>query len=759
MDMLTIPEKKHIPDTGSLPSHINKSPNWADSEETVKKVLEWTQQYYEDFEGQASRDKMIKNMDTADELTRAAITATQLEADVNTNGQKIDNTKTNVTTASYYRYLRAVTAWETNVGLGNEQELPVKAEPIPGAHGAKEDEAMTQAETRNMELAYAFEHGQFRPALADNQWALNKYGNRMLEIRWRREEEEITERVPVRNPLMKLGRTLAGKPLWQWKKSKKVMADWPELVSIDLRNAWFDMTVSDIQKQSCVILRSQHQYADLLDFQLAGWAMNMENVTAQTQYNADATASDQAGRVLDSRKTNADESGDEYNITKLFDIYKTYIRVPVDSKGKWDEKKVVARWHEAWFVGDLKSQNVVCIRLSPLIYNKGELPLLLQHAIRDDKGAISVGYAELSKCLLAMEMTVFNQAFDNWKTRNRQPILAEKGSLLVKELNFTPGGNRIVYYQPGAQQPTELKIGDTTGTMPLMLQEVDRRIQDVFGVNKPFMSQALGGRTSAQEALFVTDQAIKIALEEAKYKWGQVLTFVAEWTLSMMDQFADPDIQRFVMWGNKPVEVKPQEAWMPVNLRVVSVKQFQDSAIRRREEDQFINQIFPLAKEVMSKQGQVNFFTQVAKNRGFENVDEWWSQEADYDAREEAKKENVDILWYGINDLPAQEENHPAHLLEHKPSLSSYILLPENEQIPDNIRKMKQHIQMHERFSEQAKSASANRAVGGAQPMQEAPAMPTPGTPGQEGGEAIAAEMGSMGNMPAPETEETGGLA
>lgn len=744
IDLLTIPEKKYVPKSEGKSKNVQTLKNFADNEETSKKVLEWVQKYFNDFKDQSARKEFEEEMDVADELTRAAITATQLDAD--TDAQH-DDTKTNLTTSTFYRYLRAVSAWEAAVIAGNDQVLPVKCEPLIGLKDFSEDEARRQCEYRNLELSYVFDRAHIRSKLSDMIYFGNKYGNAVIEMFWNEQKDDITERVPADSISAKIKEAFTGKRSFKWETKERYTAQWPEPRMRDMRNCWFDATIDDAQRQSCIIFRDQYQLSELYDMQKMGLFKNMEKLKDQHYFNADSGAANNT--VLDDRLDNAGEGSENHEITKLFDVYSGWVRVPVNDDGKWDEKSQVARWYWFAFVGDLNSaigSNILGAAITPNKHKCKKIPVLLYHAKRDDKGAFHVSDCQLAKCHIATEMTIINEAIDNWRQRNRQPLIAERGSLSIRDKTFTEGGNRIWWLKQGAQQPTELKVQDTTGNMLPMLNEVDRRIQDVFGVNKPFLAEALGGRTSASEALFITDQAVKVSLEDAKYKADQLLPFVAQWTMDMMDQFSDPDTTIIITSQDKPVEIKPAEVYGPINVRVTSIKQFQDGILRRREEDDFLSKVYPMMKEIMTPKGKMNMFSQICVNRGFEDVDTWFDTTGKYDATIRARRESNDILWFGGKDMPNEQDDDEAHLTEHKPIHASYTLLPPEQQNESFIQHHAMHIQMHEANLDRKKNQQA---------MATTQPVPNPvNTPGNEAGGMIAGPMGEMANMMNPEATE-----
>ena len=736
MSRTSIPNPRYAPKPESKPAYKPSIPNFADNEETVKKTLEWVKGYLADFKVQGAWTKAETNDDAADEMYRAALTRTQVETDASANKE---DTRSNVSSTSYYRILRVITAGETAVMLGNEDDLPVVYEPDPDTDDYREDEGRRIAEDQNMLLAYTFNAAKIRDKIRRILLFGNKYGNQLIEARWDYRRQKRRERVPT-------GFTDDGegnrRPKgFTVKELDRVIADWPDLIRHDMKDSWFDAMIDDIQNQSCVIVRKYKQLGELWQLQRVDEFKNVGDITTAHLYNGE-----QHNSTMTERQTNAGEEPDTTRQTTLFDLYDAWIRLPVNPEtGKWEPDKQIPKWYNVVFVGDLDGKPV-CAKLSPNTHFCEQIPFLLYHSHDDDKGALHMGYAILLKCLYMMETTVFNQTFDNNTLRTQKPLIADRGSLSVRDKTFTAGGNRVWWKRPGAADPHEMDIQDTTQQSIPLLATIQENTKETAGANKPFLGEAMGSRTSASEAIGVLEQAIKPALEDTKYKANQLLPFVAFWVKEMWREFGDPRRRLMVTYQNEQREIKPAELWGPLNTRVVSIKRFQDNILRRREEDQMLNIIVPLmlSSRATGQQGVKVFFRQVLKNRSYDDVDKILESGSKFDAHHIADGENDAILFGGVYDLPKEGEDHEAHIERHKPFLASYLLLPEEEQNPASARMMKQHIQMHETFIERAEAGAANAAMTGQMPAEAG----APRSPGEAAGDMMGAEAGAMENLP-----------
>jgi hypothetical protein len=486
--------------------------------------------------------------------------------------------------------------------------------------------------------------------------------------------------------------------------------------------------------------------ADVWNLQKTSEFMNVGDIKQQHFYKGEGGVNS----VKNDRELNAGEGGDADSPTTVLDIYKFYIRIPVnDESGKWQPDKELCHWYRVHFAGDING-DCVCLEMRPLPHSCGLVPVTLVHAIEDDKGAFHVGMATLGKSYYAEEMTLIDMANDNVRNRNRVPLLMEKGSMNLRDFTFAAGGNRIWQYKSGSKEPKELRIEDTTQiVIPLMNQMAEMR-KNILGTNKAFVGEPIGGRQSASGYLGTLDQALKPAMEDCKYKAEQILPFIAFWNKEMWYDFGDPEVSLMITYEGEQLEVKPKNLYGDFRIRVTSIKNFQDSALKRKEQNEVMAQVLPVlnSMRIIEPNGGKILARQMLEDRHFKQLDEIFQTGGDFDAIHVARSENMAILWQGIIDMPKQEENHPVHLKEHQSYLATIMLLPEGQGVAkENIQRMKQHIAMHEYFMQ-------NKGVQPTNTPQQGSVGENPNgmTPGEATGDMISGNMGTMANQPAAPT-------
>jgi len=727
----TIPEKKYLPKPAATPAHKKELKNFADNEETVKQALLWIRGYLEEFKGRAARKKFETDADVADEMYRAAKNRLQLNSDETEN---VNATASKIKSASFYTDIRMITAGQKAIVLGNEEELPMRYEPLSELEGVPEDVALSMSDDRNAWLSHVMEVAKLRKCIGKIFFYTNKYSLQVMEMGWdyRREERE------VREPIAFEDRDGVQVPTrFGWKKKMRTVADNPVVNLHEWRNSWWDSSIFNIQDQSCLIFRKQMQYSDLLSLYRSGEVVNIDQITSAELYKGEG---DSPG--LSERQGNAGEDGDSEVSNGLYDVYRGYCRFPADPEtGKWEPKKVVSEWWEYIFAGDITSGGK-CLQLIPLRYKNKKIPVEIVYSHEDDKGSIKLGYATLVKSIIAQEMTIFDQYFDNNTNRNQVPLIIDRNAINIRDRTFTAGGNRVWIIKPGARYPDQLTIQDTTQQAIPMINLNDERRRRTMGTLKAFEGIAAGGRTSATESTLDFQQAVKPALEDTKLLAGQVLPFIAEWVWDLTEQFGDPEIKMRITYNGEAREVTPSQLYGPYTVRVTAVKHFEDNLIAQQRDNQFLSLMFPLYMQTKGARPEVPL-KDIFKRRGYENVDTWWQETGDTDALRASRSENEAILWQGFTDFPKEGENHEVHLNGqhgHIPYLASVVLLPKEDQPPEEyILLMKQHIEQTKQMMQQATQPTPQPgAAQGAPPQLE----------GEAQGDMMGAEAGALENLP-----------
>jgi hypothetical protein len=711
----TLPVEYKVPKDGDI--------NFADNEKTVKNVLAWVKGYKEEFDSQSAMDN-FKNtkLDLYDEMYRCSKTRTGLEVE---NADNKDKTKSNVASTAFHRIVNGITSGETEIILGNNESLPVVFEPVPINSETSVDNGKSQCDYENALLWFTFICDNIFQKIRDALLMVNKDANLLVEMVWDNRKAKRKRRV--------LNQQKNG---YEVITEDVLVADNPSLIIHDWRNVWMDSQIDDIQNQTCVITRFQKQYETLLQMQAAGKIKNVDKIKHAQLY-----AGEGSDTIKSDRESNAGES-ETNSPTNMVDLYMSRIRIPVDDEsGEWSPDSTVSHWYDTLWAGDLNG-SPICLCVTPNPHWSGNIPLLLMHSHQDNKGALHLGYGDLTESLYMMETTIIDELFDNIRLRNNKPWIIEKGTVSVRSKKFGP--NRVWYKMPGAQDPHEIETQDTTLQSIPMLNKIREFLEEVANTNKPFFGEAFGARTSAAEATNAYQQAMKPSLERAKYKAEQLLPFIAYWSKEMWSQFGDPERVMTITYQDKIYQFRSSDIKSDVKIRITCIKNFQDNYMERRSEDVFFSQYFPIAMKTQGFNAQIPLEA-IANKRKYPNVEKWWSEGDSYDARHVADSESIAILLYGKIDYPQEQENHKIHIEQHQSDLAGYMLgTPDEQQNSENVGKLKEHIRIHELY--QSKSAP-----------RQTPAVTEsePRTIGEVGGDQMGAMGGAevAGTLPEEPTE------
>ncbi len=732
VDQVTIPKK--APDAAPAPKHHKREPNHADREDTVAVVERLIRDYYTHFRTQPEREDFEDKAEKADAMYRLSLVN-------DASSDQFQKTDSNVPSASFLKRLRAITTEDKSIVLGSDA-LPVQYEAIEECPEYNEEEGRRIAEEQNLLLAYTMDRDAAVFKLGQAIFYTNKYGNAVVSVHWDRRLDKKRERVPVE-------KDEHGYPTrFEFQEKERVVADWPTLVVHDIKDVWFDARIDDMQKQRCVIFRSQCGIEDIWGKARCGEYVNVDQVDKSHLYQDDLPS-----EMLEDRKDNASEDMGSGPIG-LFDRFDVFLRVAINKDGEFDPEHELPTWHWVTFIGNIEGGSpAVCVRLMRNPYYHGKLPCQLLHSHEDDKGAFHLGYGDILGPNYNEERTTLNQMIDNKTERNRKPLFAHKGSILGRSL--LGGRNKIYWMRPGTEPPKEQEIQDTTANSLQTLAWLQRDGDEASGVTETVQGQALGGRASANEAEKVYRQGMKPTIDKAYYLADQLLPFYAEMVAELWRQYADPArIMALTIHGQKR-EIKPATLYGPLRTRVVSVSDFERNVVKQQEEAHIVNVTMGPLMQVAPGVA-VEVLKQVFRGRKMQNVDEWpWpklDKPMDYDAKAYARWEFDQILYGGQVVMPQPGQNHEAHLAEHRGLLAIYHRLPKDQQSEQRLAVYMEHIAMTE-YMQQTDMAGL---AGGAEQGQEhdgAQAQVPQGMPGagatgdgEAAGDMMAAQAGAMVN-------------
>ena len=709
---------EEIPEKGKLPKRFGKRNNLAKDDKLTQTLRKWLTTNLEHYRKQEERQQFCDEggvMDTADKMTRVALRR-------DTTSEQYQDTLSNTASTAFLKGIRAMSSGEAEVYLSGP-DLPAKYE---GTFSATDNEVQAQslrvAEQQTLLEEYTWEQDNRRKKLRQHLYYNNKYGQEFITSEWRYET-----RTQVRRVLNEKGNFV-------FKEVTDVIADHPTTVRHDLKNVYFDAKIDDIQSQRCILIEQAVPWETLAAQQRDGFITNLDKVTTGALYLKDYNE-----ETIEERQLNAGEDYEQER-TGLYKVWHSWCRIPVSENqgksgptgnGKWDAK-LPATLYWATFVGEVNDAKSVCVRLEKNPYFHGKIPAYLMHAYEDDKGAYHVSPADTVTSLYWQAVTNMNQAIDNVTLRTRVPYITD-GPVKTRDLTFK--ANKLIQTGRGVNfRPVEV-----ARTTEITLAMADRIEQDIFatlGTDKPILGQPLLGRTSATEATNVLEQAKVPLLEKADANGGDYLTWSFEMDAELWRQFANPKTVISLTHNDLLEEIKPAELYGPYKVTVTAITQFENTTQRRRELNAFLQNGYDRAREFMGQEGALNFWRLAWGEFNFKDVDDVFPPTGDFDAKRVGVNESFSILFKGEVDEALPDENHAAHLVQHKRWALEYGLIPEEDQNPEWIRNHDLHIQQHENFLEAPQPGAPQAGI-------EQPGALAEGTVGELGANPLEAVAGA----------------
>lgn len=688
---LALPETG--PQMGSLPPHHEKRKNLADDKELCDLFWNDANQHWNRFNGQPEREAAEDARVAADGMYRASRRKPTRQAE--------KFTMSNVSDTGYHRRIRTVSAGEAAI-FYNGIDPPAKYVPLAETDDYEPEDGKIIADQQNLLARYTQLVDKREAKVKKLNLLTNKYANYFEKSEWLRVVQTRRERRPKRkNGKIERDKDGAIKG-WERKEIERTIADHPTIRLKDPKDIWIDATIEEMDMQLCILDRGTENVQTLHRLQSQGEIMNVDEIKAEHLYQGE-----QHSDELNRRKENADEGTSSQESNGLVEVWNVWMLAPIDKEGKWDRKKTLPTWHWGIFAGNINSRPV-CLSLMRNPYNHGKQPYNMVHSHEDDKGAYHFGFPELGEDLYWLSTTIVNQAVDNNTLRNRKPFI-QIGRSLTQDMTFS--GNKIFHMERGATL-TEVDVKDTTGVTMQFLDRIDDIQDKTFNTDKPITGEPLGGRTTAQEATNVFEQAQKPAIEKAKYFGDQHYPWEFGMDKDLWEQFGDPKRVIKLTEHEQVYEVRPGDLWGPLTVSVSSVLEFESTALRRQQLNAVTTNVMPFLGKFMAPGGGQQYGRDFFDEFKIKNGDIIFGTVANAEARSQAQRESRDMIDNDKVTDPQPDEAHDAHIETHQDILDEFKMLPKADRETmgglDTINLQQRHIDGHKKLkTDQQPSAQA----------------------------------------------------
>lgn len=727
--------------------YVELPANLAKDKKLAGKALEKVIEHFDRFLTQPARIRLLELMTTADAMARVSkrrkvTTATDNQLD----------TLSNVASTSFYDSLRVITAGQNGM-IFYGTEMPVKYEPRLRSQDFENDnEAERVCKEQNALLLYTRDEGRWDETDKLSNYFGNKYGQEIQSITWDYRTRENAERIPT-------GFDANGKTTsFKWEKKQRVVADFPIVERVGLDSIWFDMQIDSdpapglnaMQKQHCIIRQVPNKLEYFRQKEIDGEYLNTEKIGDAQKMGP---GSNNGEEVKEERQDNAAEETDTRETGDIDGFY-VWVRLPIEKKnGKYTwNAKITPHWFECVWSGKLKGGDVICHQLRENPYAHGENPYNLEHSHIDDKGAIHMGYASIGECLYEVDKTAIDEMIDNKTLRTKAPLILEQGNVIGKNFKFR-GSNQGFWCKAGtgATAYRMLNIPDTTMTTLPFIAEIQRRWNKTMGTDSTIAGGDIRGRASATQAQNTLEQAMKPAIEDAKYRAAQRYHWQARIVAALWRQFGDPERIIAVTYENQILEINPTTLYGDFKTRIVSVGQFEADLAQQQTQNDFIARVIanPNVAALMGQKGLREFFIDTFKSRKMQNVEKYFQATKTKDAARIAWYEGVAILQQGDQDIPEQGEDHAEHLRVHEPYYERWKMVMSDTGDPIWARNMELHILVHKQL--QAQEQVPQTVAGGSSTGEQGPNQYGVGAEAQPSaappmlpGEAVGDMMGAV---------------
>jgi len=584
------------------PDYMKPPENLADNDALAKKVHDVAYTHFSKYQGSSARSDLETYLKDADAKWRMA---RETDTQFRDNSQQKQSTLSHVSSGQFYNTVRLITAGERSILFNDPAGLPAHFKAKIKTADYTDQEGKRVAEGQQLYLQYVWGQEDLETQIKKLMLLTNKNSMSVCELAWKYECETRPERMigwydkdgnPVEydrekeppeamydaegEPFGELFNEEGVPQSFVTVKKTRVAKEWPVLLRHDLKDFYCDLELKDphLLDQTCIIIRRQMTYGELLAEQKAGRFMNVEKLTKAHLYTGEMA---QNSDVESKRYDNADHSKDDLT-NGLFDVFYVRMLVPKGDNGDWDDK-AIPELHESVYVGNFsvmdettQENSCVCVQLreDPYYFKKRFFVL---HSHEDEKGLVRMGYYTLLECLVE-ELTVLkNQLIDNKTLAVKSPFVAEAGNLLSRDLYFRDG-NQVIWVKPGTggNALTKLNIPDMTQRFAEEYKLIKDEAEEIAGIVEALRGEFAGSRTTGTEYMGAREQAAKPAIEDAKQKYVPFLKWLCEGISEIGRQFGDPNRMLVVTDGKGDYmgEVNPTQLYGRLDVTVDAIDNF-----------------------------------------------------------------------------------------------------------------------------------------------------------------------------------------
>jgi len=706
--------------------------NLADNEELVLEVQGEVNTLVETYKTQREDIDVLNKV--ADYMYACAQNRT-LESSEKEKGMNMDDdTRSNVGSTLFHRIVNQLASQLEAVLWSKPMIIKYKTFSKDGVQATQDDAG--RAEMANLLAKWTIKTDGFLEKVPVFSRMLFKRSNIFAQIIQVREEDEVSLKVPEFEQYQDENGEIRVRISGEKDETEtKIMKNYPSIVFPDPSTIFLDNYIADIQQQHCVAIQSIKTKGELFAGVANEWYSEEQYEKLDESYLWDGETGREA---LEDKEAQRNSNINKEKQKNLYLVWDVYINLPMTENGELDEEeKEVPTRYWLTLVGNTIGGSL-CLRFERNPEPDDEIPLQDIHVFPDDGDRMyHTTTAEIARSSYSADTTLMNLSLDNMGLINDPPKLVQEGEHSIKDWEFKKGQVWSVY---NPKAVTLLDVNPFTQDTSIMREKVKEELMMAMNVDKGFVGQSQGARTSASEATFINRNSMQPHLSQIRYILMQLLPWMGKKYMSYWQEYGDPDQVLQITDENKQYRrIKPSEVDGEFDVNVEIIDEYESDLLRQQNLQNILNIVANNEWLHQSDTEQIDgpaLLKEIVKSYKID-PSTFITGVTGGDV-ERAAREDIDLMLYEGQDVEIPDNiDIKTHLRIKEAELTKWKGV-EQEAIGRGVRVdiLQQHVM-------ELKQRSAGG--GGAAPQPALPAGPSVmPTEGVAGGQEIAGAMGGI---------------
>lgn len=706
--------------------------NLAENEEAVGHAQNETVEYFNIYDAQ--RTHINDFTEVADYMYSCAQNRTLESAEKGYGMNMGDDTRSNVGSSLFHRIVNQNAA-QLEAVLLSKPDL-WRYETFSADASDKTEDGEDRAEMLKLLARYTIKTDKFLEKLPMATRMLYKKSNIFMRVGQNRVEKEHRWKEPdYEIDLDEQGNAVTRIVGERDRSEKKIVRNHPTFDFPPISSIYLDAYLGDMQQQPCVIIHSLKTRGELKAGVDAGWYSEKQYEELTDKYTWDGEEGTDELKTKEEQRNNNPTIEPQKNLFLVWDVY---LMAPITDNGEWDEEGDT-EWKRWWltFVGnDIGSS--LCLRFERNPEPDDEVPLKDIHIYPDDGDRMyHTTTAELLRSAYSADCTLLNLALDNMGFANDPPKWVVDGMHNVKDWTNRKGA---VWHVDNPDAIGFLQVPNIPQETNAMREYVRDGAMMAMNVDKGFVGQSQGARTSASEATFINRNSMQPHLSQIRYVLMQMLPWMARKMQSYWMAYGDPTQVLQITDENKRYDVHPTELAGEYDVKVEIIDEYESDLLKQQALQNVMNIVG--GSEFFQKGGDVQV-------DGPALLREWLlSQKIDpsrilttpyHGDSVRVARERIEAMIRGGEYVPPEPDaNLRVHLQEAKKELSKWKGV-EDEAVGEGVR-----IDLLKQYIAEIEQAMAGGGQEGGVASMPRPQGVEQGLQGNQVGNVLAEAMGGM---------------